>query len=450
MAHDLSSGGIAAHIRRLATPAAVGLFCQTLYNITDTFYAGYLGTQAQAALSFSFPLYFILLSCSVGLSQALTARVAKSVGGRRLARGCCFAVQGALLAVFIGAILWLVLLGLSLLQPMLNLLGASGDARVMALEYILPIFYAAPVFLLLFVFGGALQAVGDTRAYRNSVIGAALLNIVLDPLLMFGWFGLPALGVAGIGLATVISNALSAAYLLWVLSRTVLAKRWRWFFLRPRIAKVSALLADAITPTARMFAIGAGFFITTGFLGVLDSAAVAAYGIALRVEQLFLLPLIGMEMAMLAFAGQNFGAQKPERIWQAARMMARAGFIFTFFGALILIFGGMLLMAAFNDDAEVINYGRYYLFVAAAAGPLYFVMNISGAVLLAGRRPRPIFIVSIIRLLILPPLLYWFFAMYLQMGVNGVWLGVWLAQIIPALWLRAQAKKLLTDCQSGR
>lgn len=421
------------------------MLCQTLYNITDTFYAGYLGTQAQAALSFSFPLYFILLSCSVGLSQSLTARVAKAVGARRAARGCNFAVQGALLAVFAGAVLWAVLLGLSLLQPMLDLLGASGRARVMALEYILPIYYAAPVFLLLFVIGGVLQAVGDTKAYRNSVIGAALLNVGLDPLLMFGWFGLPALGVAGIGLATVISNALSAAYLLWVLSRTALAKRCRPFFFRPRAAKMQGLLADAITPTARMFAIGAGFFITTSFLGVLDSAAVAAYGIALRVEQLFLLPLIGMEMAMLAFAGQNFGAQKPARIREAARIIARAGFAFTFAGAVVLTLGGSLLMTAFNQDAEVINYGRYYLFVAAAAGPLYFLMNIGGAVLLAGRRPRPIFVASIIRLLILPPSLYWFFAMHLGMGVNGVWLGVWLAQILPALWLARQAWRLLDE-----
>ncbi len=446
----MSTGGIAAHIRRLAAPAAVGLFCQTLYNITDTFYAGYLGTEAQAALSFSFPLYFVLLSCSVGLSQALTARVAKSVGGRRSARGCCFITQGALLAVFIGAIIWLVFLGLSLLRPALDLLGADGDARIMALEYIVIIFYAAPVYLLLFVFGGALQAAGDTKTYRNSVIGSALLNIVLDPMLMFGWFGLPALGVAGVALSTVISTALSACYVVWVFSRTDLAKRWRLFFLRPHFAKLSGLLADALTPMARMFAIGAGFFITTGFLGVLDSSAVAAYGIALRVEQLFLLPLIGMEMAMLAFAGQNFGAQKPARIKDAARIIARAGFSFTFAGALILILGGNLLMTAFNGEAEVINYGRYYLFVAAAAGPLYFVMNISGAVLLAGRRPRPIFAASIIRLLVLPPLLYWLFAMHLQMGVNGIWLGVWLAQIFPALWLGRQAHRLLVDEQNAR
>ena len=323
-----------------------------------------------------------------------------------------------------------------------------GNAANSALEYILVIFFAAPIFLLLFVFGGALQAAGDTRAYRNSVIGAAILNIALDPILMFGWFGLPKLGVAGVALATVISTALSAAYLFWVLTRTGLAHRWRHFFLRPQFAKLWQLLADAATPTARMFAIGAGFFITTGFLGVLDSAAVAAYGIALRVEQLFLLPLIGMEMAMLAFAGQNFGAQKPARVSEAVRLITRAGFAFTAIGALILIFGGGLLMAAFNNDGDVISYGIYYLYVAAAAGPLYFMMNIGGAVLLAGRRAKPIFIASIIRLLILPPLLFWFFALHLQMGVSGVWLGVWLAQIFPALWLRRQSFRLLSDCET--
>ena len=443
--HDLAAGDIAAHIRRLAVPAAVGLFCQTLYNITDTFYAGWLGTEAQAGLSFAFPLYFVLLSCSVGLSQALTARVAKAVGAKRMARGCYFAGQGAMLAIVVGIMIWL--LCTPSIQPALDVLGAKGEARKWAAEYIEIIFMMSPCFLLLFVFGGALQAVGNTTAYRNSVIGSALINIVLDPWFMFGWFGFPAMGVAGVALATVVSTGLSALYLLWVLSRTPLGLRWRKVFLRPRREKFGLLLWESITPTSRMLAIGAGFFITTSFLGVLDATAVAAYGIALRVEQLFLLPLIGMEVAMLAFAGQNLGAQKPQRVAEALRVCRRFGYAFTFFGALVLIFGGAILLNIFNNDPEVIKHGRHYLLVAAAAGPLYFLMNIGGAVLLAGRRPAPIFTASVVRLLIFPPLFYWFFALHLNWGVNGIWFGVWLAQTAPTWFLYRQSMRLLAECQ---
>ena len=439
--HDLTGSDIRGNIRRLAVPASVGFFCYTLYNMTDTFYAGYISTEAQSALTFSFPLYFLLLSFCVGIGQALTARLANAVGKKRNARAAYFFAQGVILTIAVCLLIWLLLLPFT--EHIVTLLGSSGEAHQWATAYSRIIYIGAPLFLSTFILNGALQAVGNTTALRNSIIASVLLNIVLDPILMFGWFGLPALEITGVAVATLLAQGASSVYLLMVFLKTVIAKRWRWVFMYPRRMILQQLSHQAVTPTGRMLGIGFFFFLVTAFLGRISDDAVAAYGIALRIEQMFLLPTIGLEVALLAYAGQNLAAGNKRQTYSAYRLCMRYGLICMLSGALVLITLGRYFIALFNDDSEVIRHGYYYLLVAAAVGPAYLITNLGSAVLMGGLRTLDIAIVSVMRLLVLPLIFFWLLGIQLNLGVIGIWLGIFLANVPAAWWIRRRCLQTL-------
>ena len=439
--YDLTTGAMHGHIRRLALPAAVGLFCQTLFNMTDTFYAGYISTAAQSALAFSFPMFFVQLSFCIGIGQALTAYCANALGARRRVRATYFIGQAAALAAVICLLIWILLLPTA--PDILAALGAKDDTLRWAGQYSRIIYVGAPFFLAMFMFNSALQAAGNTTAFRNATLFSVFLNVLLDPIFMFGWLGFPPLGIAGVGLATVVSVACSALYLLFVLSKTVFFRYWRPVFLLPHRRQILPLVKQALAPTGRMLGIGAGFFIITGFLGQLDSDAIAAYGIALRVEQLFLLPTIGLEIALLAFAGQNLGAGKVGETKSAYYFCLRYGLICMGVSAVVLIGGGRVFIAAFNTDAAVIAHGRGYLLTAACVGPLYVVINSAGAVLMGALRVWDIAAISLLRLIALPLLFFWLLAHILAFGVSGVWLGIFLSNIGAAWWMHRRCLILL-------
>jgi putative MATE family efflux protein len=441
MKYSLTQGSASRHVRRLAVPAAAGLFCNTLFNITDAFYAGWLATEAQAALAFSFPLFFILLSCCVGLSQAITARIAKAVGAKRLIRARYLAGQSLVLGVLVCVMIWITLLPLA--DILLRLMGASGQTHAWGLSYSLVIFAGAPAFIGAFVFNGILHAVGNTRAYRNSIAVATMVNIILDPALMFGWFGLLALGVAGVAWATVIAQAGCALYMLYTLSRTIIAKRWHWMFLIPRWRIISVLAGHASAPTTRMLCINSGFFIVTGFLGYVSDSAVAAYGIALRLEQLFLLPTIGLEVAMLTYAGQNFGAGQSRRVRIAYHFCIKCGWAVNMLGAVTMVFLGGQLIGLFNTDASVVTHGQHYLWLAAGLGPFYVLISIITALLLAAAHYKVLLVMNVLRQLIVPAALFYLLAVVLNMGVAGIWLSMFICNVVAAIVMFWYCQKIL-------
>ena len=439
----LTRGRAFRHIRNIALPAAVGLFCNTLFNITDTFYAGLLSTEAQAALAFAFPLYFIQLSCCVGLLQAIAAKVADAIGGRSMTRARRLMGQGMLLAGSVCIGIWLLLLPFS--GTLLELLGARGQVRDWAEDYTNAIFIGAPAFVFAFSLNGGLHAVGNTTAFRNGTIAATLGNVILDPMLMFGWFGLPKLGMAGIGLATVIAQLGMALYMLSVFAKTPVARKWRWELLKPSRRVFTSLARSSAAPTGRMLCINTGFFIITGFLGYFSASAVAGYGIALRLEQLFLLPTIGMEAAMIAYCGQNFGAKQPARALAAYRICFRNGMWIMGAGALVIMFFGELTVGLFNSDEEVIQEGRRYLWLAAVSGPLYVIFNIAGATFLAAGRHKIILLVNIARMTLAPAALSFILAIWLEKGVTGVWISVFICNAFAAIFMHQRCMQLLRE-----
>lgn len=440
-AADLTHGSLWQHLRRLAVPAGTGLFFNVLFNITDTFWAGQWSTDALAGLAFSFPLFFIVIACAVGLMQGCTGLLSRSHGRGKLREARYFFAQIMVLVVCFGVLLGCF--GLVIMADLLKLLGSVGKQSQLAQEYLQWIYSFAPLMIGVFVLSGAFSAYGNTHTFRNALIASSLLNIVLDPMLMFGWFGLPKMGMNGIGLATVLAFWLQLSIMLPTLLRLPLMVGFHRRYLVPRWVGLKRCLAQSWPPAANMLGICGGFLINTYFIAQIDSLAVAAYGIALRIEQLVLLPSHGLSIALLSIAGQNFGAKFFDRLHGIYHATVKVGLLLAVIGAVLMVGGGRFLLGLFNEDMALIDYGYQYLLAATVLGPIYVYAHAANSLLQAVGFPKLIGVYGVLRLIVLPALLCPLFVWTFDMGTKGVWLSLVIANLLPTIALHLYARMLV-------
>ena len=176
---DLTTGPVRPLLRSIAMPAAIGMFCNTLFNLTDTFFAGRLSTAAVAGLSISFPVFFLILSSGAGLGTGTTALMANALGAKKREEARLLAAQS--LSFGLLASILLTALGLWGAGPLFRLMGAHGDYLAAALTYIRVIFFGAVFFLGSYSVNAGLVATGETKTFRNVLAAGAVLNVGLDP-----------------------------------------------------------------------------------------------------------------------------------------------------------------------------------------------------------------------------------------------------------------------------
>ena len=192
-------------VRKLALPAMVGTLFQTLYNIVDTFFAGKISPEALSALSKSFPIYFIIVATSIGVTVAGTALIGNSIGEKDKNKTLNYFTH----IIFYGILVSLIItyLGLSYAEKVFYLMGSTDEVIFLGLEYTNVIYLGSVLFILVVALNSFLLAEGDTKTYRNVLILSFFLNIILNPILIFGFLFIPAMGVKGIGIATIISQS---------------------------------------------------------------------------------------------------------------------------------------------------------------------------------------------------------------------------------------------------
>src|SRR6185369_1955725 len=355
MTSDLTSAPIPQLVRRLAIPAGTGFFFNTMFNVVDTWYGGQLSTSALAAMSLSFPGFFLILSIGSGVSTGATALIGNALGRkdhdearRYLSQSLSFALYHALL---------LAAAGLALAPRIFTLMGARGEYLAHALSYMNVIFAGSPFFLLNFVMNAILNSHGNTMAYRNFLIVGFFLNLFLDPWFMYGGAGFPALGLAGIALATVFIQCLGGFYLLGQLSKTGSMPSFRLSDLRPRWSYFRELFRQGFPSAMNMMTVSLGIFIITWFVGRFGEQAVAAYGIGTRIEQIALLPVMGLNISTLALTAQNFGAKRIDRIRETLKVSLRYGTLLAVTGTVAALLFRSELMGIFTNDSSVIGTG---------------------------------------------------------------------------------------------
>lgn len=421
---DLTSGPISEHIRHLAIPASVGMFFSTMYNVTDTWFAGLVSTQAQAALTLSFPVFFLIISVGSGLQVGSTALIGGALGAKDRKQAAAYVVQ----AVSFGLVtsLFLTMIGLWSAPYLFRIMGAQGEYLDLCMQYMTPILWAAPAIIALNMLNATLQAVGDTRTFRNFIMLGAVLNCGLDPWFIFGGFGLPAMGFAGVARATVLIHCLGIFYLVYRVRRTGLLTTNRGRNLIPDPAAYAAIAMQGLPACINFMTIGLGVFVINSFVADFGQKAVAAYGIAMRVEQLALLPAMGLNVASLTITAQSFGAGNLPRIREAVRTCLKYGAFMMLPAAIPIIGMARPFMRFFSSDPGVIEAGVSYLHVDALVLFGYVVIFVNTSVLQGMKRPLFAIWLGLGRQLAAPVLLFWFCTKVLNLGLVSLWWSIFI------------------------
>jgi putative MATE family efflux protein len=431
-------------IRQLAIPASVGMFFNTMYNVVDTYYAGRLSTDALAALSLTFPIYFTLLAMGMGFSTGATALIGNALGRNNREEAALTASQGLILSILLTAVV--ITTGFLTAPALFRLLGASDQYLDLCLQYIHVIFYGSGMTLFVFMFNGILNAHGDTHSYRDYLIVATVANILLDPWFMYGGFGVPAMGVRGIAVATVLVQVFGFIFLGLRARRTGLIFRSSGARWTPDRRVLRAIIGQGVPASLNMMTVALGIFIITYFLKDFGKQTVAAYGAATRIEQIVLLPALGLNVAALTLAAQNSGAGRFDRVRDTVRYALSYGAAVMVLGAAIVFFGAGPLMRFFSEDAEVVAIGTKYLRIAAFIEHAYILLFINTSLLQGLKKPVFALWIGLYRQLVMPPLLFYMATRVFGWGLTGIWWGIfaitWSAALVAVFYARNTVDKL--------
>ena len=429
---DLTVGPMALHFRRLAIPAALGMLFATLYNVVDVYYAGKLSTDAQAGLAIGYQAFFILMALGFGLSSALSALVSNAKGSgetsqvrQYISQGLTFAVILTLLSMIVGWFIGPTLIGI---------VSEPGAYRNAGLGYFGWLIFALPGFLIAYGGNGILQAHGDTLSMQRALMLAFVANIILNPLFMFGVPGyLTGMGFNGIAAATIISQTCVMLFILFRIFQLEAMQSLKLSEFLPSkdiFKQIFSQLLPASTALMVMFISG---FVVQFALKQFGGHAVAAYGVALRIEQILLLPVLGMTGALLPIAGQNFGAKEFERVRSALKYCWKAGFVMSIVAVPALLFGASFAMSLFTNDPDVIRAGSSYLRVDAFLFPIYMMLFSINSILQAFKKAIWTLYISIYRQGFGVAFFVWVFISIFNFDVQGVWLGI--ATAVSSGWI---------------
>ena len=398
MKRKLTEGPVGPQLVKLTLPMVWGLFALIAFNLVDTYFVGQLGTAQLAAMSFTFPVVMTLGNLAFGLGIGASSVIARAIGEgdmRRVQRFTTNSLTLALTAVFLFASI-----GLLTIDPLFQALGAGPDVLPYIREY-MRIWYFGIVFLVVPMVGNsAIRAAGNTLTPSIIMTVAAGTNIVLDPLLINGALGFPRLELQGAALATVIARAISlvAALLVLRFKENLLSTQipdleetlWCWRDILT--VGLPAAAASMITPIS----IG----VITSFLAIHGSVAVAAFGLASRVESLALIAMMALAASMGPFVGQNWGAQQVGRVRSALSLSYRFCLGWGVLMALVLGIGARSLAAIFNPDLNVIAIAAQYLWLVPFSYGALGLMQVTNSAFNAMGKPVPSITVTGIHMLL--------------------------------------------------
>lgn len=425
---DFTVGPVGRALGLLAIPMMLEMAMEAVFAVVDIAFVSRLGTNAIAAVGITEALITVLYAVAIGLGMGVTAMVSRRIG----AKDSHGAAQVTGQAIWVGAMLAIAIgiPGVCYAAELLQMMGASEAVVAEGKGFTAILLGGSASILYLFLLNAALRGAGDAPVALRSLTLANVLNIVLDPCLIFGLGPFPELGVTGAAVATTIGRGIGVLYL----ASYLIGSRGRLKFNPRHLAVVPALIKRMI----RISVGGVGQFLiaTASWIAIMrivalyGSAPIAAYTIALRLIEFALLPAWGLGNAAATLVGQNLGASQPDRaersVWQAARYNA---IFMTVLGICLIAFAGQIV-GWFSSDADILRYGVSCLRILGVGYPVYAVgMIIIQALNGAGDTRTPSILNFICFWLIQIPLAYWL-ATSIGLGPDGVFLSIVVAETV--------------------
>ncbi|MEE8353827.1 MAG: MATE family efflux transporter [Dehalococcoidales bacterium] len=420
---------------RLSLPSIASMLTISLYHLADTFWLGQLSYQALAAVTVTFPFFILVIAFGIGTGVGANALASRCFGEGNIESTNRVAGQIFPLSAFLGALL--VIVSLTAAGPVADLLGAPSDIRGQVADYIRFFGLGTPFMLFRLMSRNVFQASGDAVKPMVFTIVGALINVALDPFLIFGWGPFPAMGVGGAGLATSIGGGIGAALSFLYLVSGRSAYRLRLHHLKPDFAMIGQIyrvgLPSIIMELTETIVFTLFIRVVAGF----GTTALAALGVAIRISDMAFMPIIGVSHGLLPIVGFCYGARLRKRLWAAVRLATLSLIALLAAATVILEVFAPQLIRIFNDDPELLAIAvpgmRIFMTGLVLIGPtIIFITTFQGlskgwtaSVLSLGR--QIVFFVP--ALLILPR----FF------DLNGVWwsmpLSDTLGTLLAGAWL---------------
>ncbi len=392
---NILSDDIKELIKKLAIPASVGTLFQTLYNIADTYFAGKISPEALSALTKSFPIYFIIIASSIGVTVAGTSLIGNSIGEKNNKNASIYFCQLIFFSFLI--ILLITFIGLNYASDIFSIMGSTNEVINLGLQYTDIIFLGSFIFILVVALNSLLHAEGDTKTYRNALILSFFLNILLNPILIFGFFFIPALGMKGIAIATLIAQTVAFLIIFKKVLKSNLFKNILISYFTPKFFFLKNIFFQSMPIIISICGYSIASAIVFKYAGLSGEYAAAGYGAGTKIEQVVLLPILGINTAIITIIAQNFGAQNILRIKETYFQAIKYAFIIMIISSFIIYFGAEMITKLFSKDLEVVEFGKLYLEISAFVLPAYPIFFLSNGFFMALKKAENALIANICR-----------------------------------------------------
>ncbi len=425
----------------LAVPMILELVMESVFAVVDIYFVGKLGASAVATVGLTETYLFLLYSIAMGLSMAVTAIIARRIGEKKKKEAGASAVQAIYLAILIS--IPFSLAGIFYAKELLALMGADQWALEHGYRYTQWMLGGNGIIILLFVINAIFRGAGDAAIAMRVLWIANGINLVLDPLLIFGWGPVPAMGIEGAAIATNTGRGVGVIIQLWVLFKGSKHIRATFAQLYWDAKVMLGIVKTSLGGVGQMIVAMTSWIFLMRILADVGSEAVAGSTIALRIAMFTLMPAWGLSNAAATLVGQNLGAEHPDRAESAVWRTGFYNMIFLVLVSLLYFFFNESLMRIFTDDAAVIAVGSTWLRILSYS---YFVygwwMVATSAFNGSGDTNTPTKINLVFFWLIQIPLCY-FLALHLDLGYSGVFWGVFVSETsvgLFTLWLFTRGK----------
>jgi MATE family, multidrug efflux pump len=422
----LTTGPIGLTLTRLAAPMLVGILGMMAFNVIDVFFVGRLGTVPLAAITLTFPVVMVVGTFTLGLGVGAMAVISRGIGAGDRTMIRRYSTDALSLSVV--CVVLLTVLGLFTIEPLFHLLGATEFMLHFVKQYMI-IWYPGMLFYVVPIVGNnIIRATGDTVTPSVVMLLGVLVNAVLDPLFIFGWGPVPAMGISGAAIATVIARGLTLGVALWVLyfREHLLASPW------PGLAKLisswKTLLGTGLPVAVSNAIIPVALGIITRFVTQFGAEAVAGFGVATRIEGFGLAIVFALSTGISPFVGQNFGAGRVDRIIKGISLARIFSLAWGLFLAVTFWILARPISAWFNSDPLVVESAVLYLWIVPVSLGLRSIHQIIWTSLNVMGRPWDALILEFLLAFTLWIPFAWAGAQIA--GTSGLYGGLTLANII--------------------
>ncbi|MGD8118192.1 MATE family efflux transporter [Vibrio sp. Hep-1b-8] len=422
--HGLLTGSIPLVLRQMTVPMTFGMIAILMFNLVDTFFISLLGTQALAAISYTFPVTFAVNCITMGIGIGLSTSIGRLLGQGQAQDAARFSTHGLILAVTL--VVLASAMGFFSIEPLFLALGAKTDLLPLIKQYMQIWYLTIPLLVIPMAGNSAIRATGDTKTPAKIMMLAGFINGLLDPLLIFGYGPFPELGIQGAAIASAFSWLGALIGSLYVLAKREkllalpnfdsLLKDWQ------QILKIGtpAALSNALTPIS-----GA---ILMMMLSSHGTAAVAAYGAAQRVESILILVLMALTSALTPFIAQNMGANNPTRSFAGLFLSMRFSIVFQLGIFIMMVPLSIPIAALFSQEVAVKDLLWHYLLVVPFSYGFQGIMMMLVSGLNALHQPMRAFQWSFMRLFLFTLPCAWLGGQWY--GIEGLFVGIALGNIV--------------------